>query len=440
MPDWGLVAVIVAFLAYPLQVAAVPAFLDLFGRIGERLRRWIIPHTGQCIALEWETHFINGPFHPKGPRSQRCTEPDCSNYDKIRQRLWGGSWEEALSLFFPNPWERAVAEQRVDKPHQLSSKTQYVRTNPEVLLLYVYFSALIGADKYQKFDHFVQVTEHNGVLVARMAPAVSACRMGFRYNSICGKLQECTKSELEAIINGESRQFPKRLALLPHDEIDNPLASKHPGDEENRINGVAASWRRGGWVVALGMTSMSAIWPHFLQPFVRSGLQQSSFRYTKGGEYMMLPQHVNYALLRVINTLKALGRVFVDNNHLHDALAMTSELRFTLSPYLMQYSGLEINLEWVPLFGSSIRNIWRYNELSPAFVDARDLTVRIFNGDIKELNWDERNILRPVLRDVCRAAIVGMLRVFHFYEHGNVMKMPELLGRYKHVYLENNSL
>ncbi|KAI6088321.1 hypothetical protein F4821DRAFT_93332 [Hypoxylon rubiginosum] len=441
MVDWGLVAVVIAVLAYPLQVLAIPPFIRFFGRAGGWLYRHIWPAAGQCTALEW-TDFSSRPWHGTESLPQaQCCELNSNDLRQVSQLLFSGSWEPALSLLFPEPWRKAVIQDKVSKPQQLSTTTQYIRTDPAVLLLYVYFSALCcpsGGGSDSRFNHFVQLTEKKGVLVAQM-------RSTNDYLD-CEDCQDaCTKlcSITQTVKLFENREdFPESLVLqetyraVPQVEI-----KMYPTDSR-------ASWRRGGWVVAVGICSRESVQSSpLLRPILRNDLVKSSFRYAKDDQYMMLPEHVDDALQRVIHTLDDLNEVFHDK-HLEDALAMTEQFRVGLRQYLTRSSRLRMVLNKSPLFRDKhyISPLRRggWGEMDSRSIDTYEFVIKLFDG-YRDLTSDEKEKLKPILEEVCRTAVIGMIRVFHFYKHGSadprelgtIIKEPTLLKKYKHVYLED---
>ncbi|KAJ2969929.1 hypothetical protein NUW58_g9851 [Xylaria curta] len=174
-----------------------------------------------------------------------------------------------------------------------------------------------------------------------------------------------------------------------------------------------------------------------LSPIRREELVESSFRYKKGGRYMMLPKDVDTALGRVISTLQDLKKSFPGNDDLQRALDMSQEFRKQLSRYLVQHTGLRIALEESPFFrhGRCYNEIWGLGEMSDRSEHC-DFVVKLFSRR-QDLTSDERAKIKPILVDICSAALIGMMRVFHFYEYGTIIEEPTLLQNYPHVYLEN---
>ncbi|KAI1119708.1 hypothetical protein F5Y10DRAFT_283836 [Nemania abortiva] len=277
MADWGLVAAIVALLAYPLQVYAIPRFLKFIDQACGRFYRWIWPSGQQCTTLEW-SDFSDGPYHgTKAEPMQSCCELSSNDPEKSTQLLFSGCWGKALSLLFPDPWRRAVDNQKVPKPYQLSSTTQYIRTDPAVLLLYTYFSTLCY-DGASEFDDFVQLNESNGVLVARMCLAQRKRPSQGSYDAVCQRLCSSTGAQMRVILFED--------AYIP-------------GDNGKLIGG-EDYWRGGGWVVAVGLSTKETIkGSALLRPILRADLVESSFRYKEDSQYMMLPRYVDTALEHV---------------------------------------------------------------------------------------------------------------------------------------------
>ncbi|GAW20770.1 hypothetical protein ANO14919_102810 [Xylariales sp. No.14919] len=446
MADWSLAAVLIAILAYPLQAVAVPPLLKRIEQACGWLYRRIRPSAQQCTSLEWMTHFKGTSFHIADLRYSACSESDCANPSRVAQRLWSGSWEQALNHLFPNPWRAAVDDRKVPKPHQLSATTQYIRTDREVLLLYAYFSALSKYYGGTQFEDFVELIETNGVLVARMHPTSKTGDVShLEYKRVCEKLQSCTKSELEPILDSQYSSFPGTLNLhekphSPNKEIQHPISSRD-------------DWRRGGWVVAVGMSDvgMDEESP-LLRPIIQPDMVESCFRDEKTGKRIILPQHVQEALQRVISTLETfLQQNFTNNSHLQDAVDLTKRFGSNISDYLKKHSLLRINLEKSSLFRDvRYSNVWPHNpgqldslwgtgEMLRAHNEDCDFIISLFN-EHRQLTGEERDKLEPMLRDVCRAALVGMIRVFHFYEYRRIIVEPALLWnfRLRHIYLEDS--
>ncbi|OTB07651.1 hypothetical protein M426DRAFT_242107 [Hypoxylon sp. CI-4A] len=294
MVDWGLVAVIIAVLAYPLQVLAIPPFINLFNQSCGWLYRKIWPAAGQCTALEW-TDFLNTPWHGTNLPPVQCCELASGDPRRISQLLFSGSWEPALSLLFPEPWRKALVKKKVSKPHQLSTTTQYIRTEPDVVLLYVCFSAMCTpatrGSEPNFHDRFVRLTEQNGVLVAQIRPSERNFHQYCR--ETCEKLRSSTQTRMEFTLFEKHEVFPNTLVICDlWDRPYIPVTKEIPYPIDSRD-----SWRRGGWVVAVGMSSGNAAKNSpLLTPILRNDLVRSAFRRGKDDQYMMLPQHVDSAL------------------------------------------------------------------------------------------------------------------------------------------------
>ncbi|KAI1194622.1 hypothetical protein F5X97DRAFT_310516 [Nemania serpens] len=431
MVDWGLVAVVIALLAYPLQAIAVQPLFKFFERACGWLYRQFQPSAGQCITFDSMRDFPNTSLHSSNHGIMPCYEPACTSPSDAVQRLSCGSWEQGLSTLFPAPWRRAAAGLKVPKPYQLPATKRYIRADPEVVLLYAYFSALCQNCDKAKFEDFVQLREQNGILLARICFANGKHFHYERaYLDVFRKLCATTRSEIQTLLLKDDGGYERLLNLNANraevKKINHPIRKSD-------------DWRRGGWVLALGMSDISyPKGPPFPTPILREEPVESSF-YKERGKRMMLPQGVENALRRVISTLEDLRPNFPDHRHLGSALEMTKEFREDASKYLLRYTGLRIALRNSPLFGKDYRRqeIWKGGEMHSISSQDCGFVVDIFNR-YQKLENDERERFAPILEDACRAAIIGMIRVFHFYEYGSVVVKPALLRKHEYVYLEDS--
>jgi hypothetical protein len=153
----------------------------------------------------------------------------------------------------------------------------------------------------------------------------------------------------------------------------------------------------------------------------------------------MLPRNVDTALQRVIYTLDHLHlSAFQNSVDLIDALDMTKAFRIDVTEYLYRTSMLAITLGKSRLLDSyAVDDIWSKTPMKDCSTADCEFAVNLFNR-LQDLTDDERARLEPLLAEVCRAALVGMIRVFQFYEHRRFIIEPILLKKYRHVYLEDS--
>ncbi|KAI1119174.1 hypothetical protein F5Y14DRAFT_396769 [Nemania sp. NC0429] len=434
MVDWSLVAVIIAILAYPLQAIAIPRLFKYIQRLCKWFYPVIQPSAGQCTALEWRLHFKSGPFY-KGNDGQAKVFPVTDIV--AAQKLWSGSWEQALSVFFPGPLETDIAARKVRKPVQLHAGTQYIRTDSELLLLYVYLITSCTTVGRSEFSHFVQLTEQNGILVAQTCLTHDVGHLGEReFKKVVENLgSDAAIQMMEAALDNVG-VFGEKLTLS--------MVDRQSGNQKQKMEirypiGEREDWRRGGWIVALGMSRITSKYESpLLKPIIRKDMAQSFFHYREGGQAMLLPDYVNTALHRVARTLENLRRDFPNDRRLESAVDVTTRLYEELDQFLITKSILRMTLDQLPVFrGGPPFDIWRHGMMRKGSSDDCEFAVELFNTH-KDLEVQDRQRLEPILADVCRAALLGMIRVFHFYKHGPVIIEPTLLKKYGYVYLEDN--
>ncbi|KAF2107183.1 hypothetical protein BDV96DRAFT_606765 [Lophiotrema nucula] len=251
MVDWNLVAVVIALLAYPVQLLSVqPTVARSLGRLFIWLDR------------EW-SHLPEGSPHLQNVASHKCSESECADDTSFNKRLNSGSWSRVLGLLFPPAWSSAERE-KVKKPIALSPWRTYIRTDADTLLVYVYTHLVQYERNYlgtwdefspdEAFEYFIKLEEHGGVLIGT--------RSNRWYYPDCRELhdwlKEMTKARMNVELAGWIAYSITQLRLENGADIPSPILTKK-------------DLRRGGWVLALAMTSRFHI-PRFLSSFVREAL------------------------------------------------------------------------------------------------------------------------------------------------------------------------
>jgi hypothetical protein len=83
--DWGLVAVIIALLAYPIQVLAIPSFLPFFQHL---IRLLPLPGT-YCESFPLDS-LRDKSLHFHDPVQRTCYEPGCATLEAFIKRIKSG--------------------------------------------------------------------------------------------------------------------------------------------------------------------------------------------------------------------------------------------------------------------------------------------------------------------------------------------------------------
>lgn len=360
-------------------------------------------------------------MHTTGLGYPQCPGPDCEESDKAAQRLLSGVWEQALNLLFPQSWQ---ARRKVRKPNRLPATVQYTQTDSTVLLLCVHFSALLmRRGKYPRFDELVKLKEQHGVLIARMCSPNPTERLEAdkkTYTTMHDQLRSATRRQMEAILSDNWQDYPEKL----REDIANPIQSQD-------------DWRRGGWIVAVGMSCKGwdsgspLLRPHSAK---RDGAQ-CLLLWTKHSRHDMhdAPRGRELRPSAGHSHFDDPSSTFQKNKDLIDALAMTERFRTEVADYLAYHTRFYSAMERSPLFQS---------HSSPGCVEGssaedRDFVVDLFNRR-RNLSNDERERLEPILREVCRTALAGMICVFRFYNRREFIEEPSLLKEYRRVYLEDS--
>ncbi|OTB07650.1 hypothetical protein M426DRAFT_19979 [Hypoxylon sp. CI-4A] len=114
---------------------------------------------------------------------------------------------------------------------------------------------------------------------------------------------------------------------------------------------------------------------------------------------------------------------------------MTEQFRFGLSEYLVRDTSLTLALQKSPFFSTKgkytrINYLWHHSTMSyHRPTEIYEFVVSLFSRH-QDLTSNEEETLGPILAEVCSAALIGMMRVFHFYEHGAIITEPALFERF----------
>jgi hypothetical protein len=440
MVDWGLVAVIIALLAYPLQVFAIPPLLSLVNRLSRSLQRLLWPSARLCDSFEW-AHFPNGSLHLPSSAHRICSEPGCESGEAFEAHLISGQWSRSLSLLFPPAWA-SERRMKVEKPASLPSGKKYIRADAEVLLVYAYLLEIFRSypdrsldTPEKRFGQTIQLSELNGILFAK--PEVRLRNMSFnssqnRFNRNHNVLGEKSRADMEVELFRGRNSFDTTLKILNGSEIPFPLSN--PDD-----------FRRGGWVVALAMCHTEKFYPNsrvpkLLSRIVREQLVDSRFK-VHGETRIKLSLHVDWALGRVIATLEhILQPAFPSDRKVTEAAV---RLAHGLREHWKRF---EPNGSWHPLDRTSLfsgaiggpeQRVY-VDQMTGVAADDCALAVRIFNTN-EQLTEDQKSRIQPILLSVCRCAIKGIWQVIEFYRNGSYIIEPELLQKHRYVYLEDRT-
>ena len=70
--------------------------------------------------------------------------------------------------------------------------------------------------------------------------------------------------------------------------------------------------------------------------------------------------------------------------------------------------------------------------------DVCEMIVRVFNSKTP-LTEDEKSVIRPILLQVCRTAVMGIWNVVEIWKRSTIIVVPEVLTRHEFVYLDDNA-
>ncbi|KPM43919.1 hypothetical protein AK830_g2639 [Neonectria ditissima] len=424
--DWGLVAAIVALLAIPLQLLAIPPFLHWIKRFSRNLARIVWPRNDYCRSLGLE-HFDSGPLHPSDALHNGCR--NLCTIEMFEKSLSSRRWSDSLHFFFPLAW---LQKNLVRKPLALPFAKKYIRVDVEVLLLYVYVMASSSSSAYiptpaEWFENMLDLVQCGDVMIARRRWATLRRPGVYSFDASHFHLSKMSGQQIHCCFGNKTYDENTQLKLLTGRNIQHPLIAPN-------------AYRRGGWIVALGMShnypNESFDNPSPLLPFAFCGqLVEAPFRNTYGeGPFYLTPDVAN-ALRRVKDTIELrLHPAFPESTEVRLAVDLVNELYTNYAEYAP--FGSKQPIEDHKLFWSFGDDTLTTDYLKDADAELCAKIVEFFNS-LAGLKEEDKLLFEGELPGICRCAIKGLFMAIEFYRTGRHCVEPDLLKRYTHVYLED---
>jgi hypothetical protein len=353
----GLATLIVAVGAIALTVS--PVSLNFIASIYAAVLSTIWPPLARCERLEW-LDILDGPLHSCSLPPQHCTHLGPPDVEQ--------TWEKTIASFFTIRRGNTVR-----KPKQLSPTTTYIRTDTTTLK--VLLSLLnVGEEAVR-----VIFQEVEGLLTAYIQlrrPLPTNFRRPYRL--------DVTKREMELILQGYPPWYQNPLSLPDNRYIPHPILD--PSDLS-----------RGGWIVAVGLSPTVPVAPDFMDR-------------DSDGRVVI----VDRALDRMVHCLENLEKAFPGDQSVSIAHKLMQDVR---SIRRFGYSGSHLNALFRHSNFEQGRQRWyAFRESTEGLTNQQISTaMQVFSRYAPPTN-DEITELRPVLKTVFRAALVGTHQVLsHLY-------------------------
>lgn len=419
--DWAFVAVIIALLAYPLQVLELPSFQRWVTRYIHHLARWVWLSNRDCQSLELE-HFPPGPFHRHDPFLDKC-ESLCTE-ESFKSCLASRRWSDSLELFFPLAWD---PKRTVPKPSVLPFAKKYIRVDVEVLLVYVHLVKTTErtpmyprTDRTKWVEEILDMEQCGNILIARRRPTILNHVLK-EYSRFHGYMSRISGWMIKSHLRKETCDG-QQLKLLNGLNIPHPLARP-------------SASRRGGWILALGMSHSCLFFPDLtpskLLPFVLRGkLVKLPFTPT------WVTLDIANALSRVRDTIEfRLLPAFPESAEVKSAVDLLQ--KFYKDYTYCQHYGSGSKLSRYELFKPMGTVAIRVDYMKDSDIELCAKIVEMFDSQ-ENLTDEEKALFVDHLPNICRCAIKGMVMVVEYYRHGTHLVEPDVLKSYTHVYLEED--
>jgi hypothetical protein len=420
--DWAFAAVIIALLAYPLQALAIPVFQHWATRHLQNLARFVWPFNKDCPSLELQ-HLPAGAFHQPDSFLNKCGS--LCTAESFQKSLSSRRWSDNLELFFPSAWDM---KRMVRKPPILPSTKKYIRVDVEVLLVYAHLVMTIEQINHintkptEWFEEIIELVQCGAVIIARRRPTILS-RLRLRYfDELHSYLSHISGSEMNSYFY--NKICPKELRLLNGCKISHPHI--RPG-----------AYRRGGWVIALGMSHNCRIWPDRhpsrLLPFVLRGqLVKNPFIRTDS----WLTPDIASALLRVKDTIELrLLTAYPNSAEVNSAVNLLQKLYEDYSRFKHYGSGSPLGYQ--ELFKSTANRAMSTDYMKSCNAELCAKIVEMFDSH-EGLTEEEKILFKDELLNICRCAIKGMVMVIEYHSEDTHFVEPVLLSGHTHVFLEED--
>jgi hypothetical protein len=381
--DWNLAQVLIGVLA----IVATYSLARGSSYIALAIRKLFRPQEFQCERLEW-SDIPEGILH-------QCTIPKEHCEHVILAQKDTTEWEPVICTFFQ--WIKRG--NFVPKPAVLDLSVRYIRTDQRVLKTLLGLTSDVHSRGY---------SNERGVLVFEGIGSVVTCYFKPRNASTSHQNPpdvrlEVSKIEAEKIIDGYPPWYCETLLLVNGDRIPHPIKS----DDDVR---------RGGWIVAIGLSNTIPT----ARDFMTRGVRDQS-QYSKA----MAPGRpcitVNRAFARVAQCLSSAAAAFPQEPAVGHA-------RRLLKDWIAEYSHWGISsLSGVfnicvksPLYQLFPGGHWVQDKkreyASVLSTHQCQMAMQAFSH-LGAFSAEEKEALEPVILVVLRAVMVGCFAVLEFLSY-----------------------
>jgi hypothetical protein len=160
-------------------------------------------------------------------------------------------------------------------------------------------------------------------------------------------------------------------------------------------------------------------------------------RFKQFGNTIKMPQDFDWAVGHVMATLETwLMAAFPREADVKLAVELAHEV--IAGRMFLGSRGSSNPLYFHNLFRKDQRAIEGLNIMQEADDDVCEMIVRVFNSKTP-LTEDEKSVIRSILLQVCRAAVMGIWNVVEIWKRSTIIVVPEVLTRHEFVYLDDNA-
>jgi hypothetical protein len=414
-PDWNLAQVLLGVFAVVATISAAPPTINFLRAVVKSIaltvHRKLRPYEFVCERLEW-IDIPEGVLH-------ECTVPK-ENCQHVVSPLQEGEQNRVPIIFAFFKWLKRG--NFVKKPKDLDLGTRYIRKDPIVLKAVIFlFRSLAGGEYYRSAVSIV-IEDIGSTTTGYITPGP----LGTRFHSIQYRI-EVTKKELGHILEGYPPWYSEYLMLANGNSIPHPIQS---------VEDVA----RGGWIVAVGLSSIRPIEQECLK---RASPSNQSYRPT-----------LTRSFRRVSNGLRNTQKAFPANSLVGEVLilvgVMTPDETGGESTRSEVYSMIRRSKLTEVFLGDGKSDSWspswvydKQNDYASGLSNQQCMmAIEIFNRYEYQLSAEVSEALEPILLVVLRAVMVGCYQVMdyfedraHFKDVQLVKMLKELESKRKPIYL-----
>lgn len=249
--------------------------------------------------------------------------------------------------------------------------------------------------------------------------------MARNYAEFHGNIVKERKTDCSAHLFEEPALGSKRLQLPKGKTISWPIRSSNDR-------------RRGGWVLAFGMTRNPKLFCPLVyqEDMIDTRFSDPLFRFPKP---LQLPRNVDIALSRVKATLKErLLAAFPGHEAIQYALTQIESFEHKLYE-IWEVTKLEGYFSSQPLFRSREVFSFETDHMASVSADLCERAIQLFNT--RGALSDAELAVEPILDNICRVAVLGVFYVLYYWQgsrKGHII-VPRWLMQCQYIFLEEPS-